>query len=239
MRALLKESALIELCSAAYHQQQTASNLLKFGRLAMRASERGATLKEFIAELSLSKRELREEGESPLADDDYDAVRVMTIHKSKGLEFPVVFLPNLAGTVSSGPPTESVRVGWSDGGVGLRLQSLRGVGGARALLDEEESARQFKEELRVLYVAMTRPRESLILLGGSGRSSRNFSALLDGPGGIRAEEIDSRTAMDVGPGPGSGAAPAVEPDAEILAAAWIRRRSRAREAARPLLVRPS
>ncbi|MEQ1919945.1 MAG: 3'-5' exonuclease, partial [Elusimicrobiota bacterium] len=91
--AALSETRLPELAARAYHGQQTVSNLLKLQRMAAEASEsRGATLKDFVAEVQESARESRREGESPLADERLEAVRIMSVHKSKGLEFPVVFV---------------------------------------------------------------------------------------------------------------------------------------------------
>ena len=160
VRAALRESCLVELCSGTYHLEQTAANLLKLGRLASEACDRGMTLKEFIDRASRSMRELREEGESPLADEDYDAVRVLTIHKAKGLEYPVVILPNLSGRTQGGVRGPAVRAPWAGGPLGLRLAGC--VNAAMALLEDEEASRQREEEVRVLYVAMTRASEKQI-----------------------------------------------------------------------------
>lgn len=105
-------------------------------------------------------------GEADVLDENADVVRIMSIHKSKGLEFPVCFVAGLAKRFnmqdSSGRLIADV-----DMGIGvdyidseLRLQSftLKKKGVALKLkLDA------LGEELRVLYVAMTRAREKLIL----------------------------------------------------------------------------
>lgn len=81
----------------------------------------------------------------PVSDVDVDAVRVLTIHKSKGLEFPVVFIPNLAK--QRFPPS------------GRRSPVPRVEG----LEHDLESDDDFSDEERCLFVAMTRAKQRLIL----------------------------------------------------------------------------
>lgn len=112
-------------------------------------------------------REQDRESEAPVEGEALDAVRLMTIHRAKGLEFPVVCVADLGrGSPFAG---DVVRVG-RDGRVGIKLRSLdggrahpafayRAIGDARARADADEEARLF-------YVAMTRAREQLILSGG-------------------------------------------------------------------------
>jgi ATP-dependent helicase/nuclease subunit A len=107
------------------------------------------------------------ESEAPVEGEALDAVRLMTIHRAKGLEFPVVCVADLG---RSAPPSgrEVVRVG--DGGrVGIRLKALDGAAGRPALayraLGEERARAEAEEERRLLYVAATRAREQLVLGG--------------------------------------------------------------------------
>lgn len=107
------------------------------------------------------------ESEAPVEGEALDAVRLMTIHRAKGLEFPVVCVADLGrGSPSAG--SDLVRVG-RDGRAGIKLKALDGsrarpafayeaIGEARARADADEEARLF-------YVAMTRAREQLILSG--------------------------------------------------------------------------
>lgn len=236
LRALLRETLFVELCALAYHGQQTASNLLKFGRLAARASEGGMTLKEFISWVERSIDELREEGESPLADEDFDAVRVLTIHKAKGLEYPVVLLPDLAAAFSRERRGGGVRVPWGEGGTGLRLGALENA--AMTLHRWEEKLRAEEEEARVLYVAMTRPKERLILLGGPPRRGAAPASLLDRAGCLPAEPAPAFPAAKAGMEPAEVRAKG--PDPKKFAAAWRRRLEAARKASSvPLFARPT
>ncbi|HVE14656.1 MAG TPA: 3'-5' exonuclease, partial [Elusimicrobiota bacterium] len=236
---LLRGSALVERACAAYHGQQTASNLFKLRRMAAAAGEKGRTLKEFAAEVSASLRELREEGESPLADEDYDAVRVLTIHKSKGLEYPVVIIPDLARTPAGGPGKAAVLQSWGGAGgslVGLRLGRSGGANAAMAILEEEEARRQREEEVRVLYVAMTRAKSRLILLGAGARKG-SLAEILDGAGAPLLGPLPALPEADAARGEARSPSGA---DPERLRALWkARAERRERAEASPLFLRPS
>ena len=108
------------------------------------------------------------EGEAALESDGLDAVRLMTIHRAKGLEFPVVCVADLGRLGAAGRPR--LLIG-HDGTAGLRLAPLGGGDAVPALAYErlaaEEDRADAEEERRLLYVAMTRARETLILSGGT------------------------------------------------------------------------
>ena len=92
----------------------------------------------------------------------------MTIHRAKGLEFPVVCVADLGRLGAAGRPR--LLIG-HDGTAGLRLAPLGGGDAVPALAYErlaaEEDRADAEEERRLLYVAMTRARETLILSGGT------------------------------------------------------------------------
>lgn len=106
------------------------------------------------------------ESEAPVEGEALNAVRLMTIHRAKGLEFPVVCVADLGrGPIYRG---DLIRVG-RDGRLGLRLAEPGTARKEPALaydaLGEEARARELDEERRLFYVAMTRARERLVLSG--------------------------------------------------------------------------
>jgi ATP-dependent helicase/nuclease subunit A len=175
----LDETPLLAAAARAYHGQQSVSNLLKFSRLAAAAAdERGLTLKEFISLVAKAMDESRAEGESPLADEHLDAVRVLSIHKAKGLEFPAVLVYNLSGGSARGGGGQAVLTDWRTGRAGLRLPRCGACDATRALLEDRERERRQDETVRLLYVALTRAKEKLILLGAQKADQGTLARLL-------------------------------------------------------------
>jgi ATP-dependent helicase/nuclease subunit A len=147
----------------------------------------GGTVKAFLADLRRKTEEDRQESEFPAFDEGENAVRISTIHASKGLEFPIVILSNL-----------------SRGGrkriEGLRVDRVRGfsavifpgfktysafrqvpMGEGSVTFEQWEQAKQDAEEVRLLYVAATRARDRLFLVEGArGQGSKLKDALRQG-----------------------------------------------------------
>ena len=107
-------------------------------------------------------------GGAELLDENADVVRIMSIHKSKGLEFPVTFVAGLSKRFNMQDVNQSLILDMDlglgtdfvDPGRRVRNRTLRRMALAGKLREESLS-----EELRLLYVAMTRAREKLILTG--------------------------------------------------------------------------
>ena len=119
-----------------------------------------------------------------------DVVRIMTTHKSKGLEFPVVFVLGMGRKMSTrsrtAPLLMHARLGAGLTCVDTELGSERDTLLRRAI--RIQTAReQLAEEIRILYVAMTRARERLILIGEAGAKKReSFLRAQNTPAQIRA-----------------------------------------------------
>ena len=156
---------LLELAARSYHGDQTVANLLKLRRLLESLVAKGdRTMKDVLERLDEFFDDDKLEGESPLADESYDAVRILTIHKAKGLEFPVVFLPSLHSEIRTNR-TDSFVFDWRKQQLGLEVgPGLSNLD--KILLDREAKARDTAEQQRILYVAMTRAKQRLILSGG-------------------------------------------------------------------------
>ena len=127
---------------------QAWENVKKMRGLIRRIQNRGyATLARIADHLD----SLTAGDESNAVLEAQDAVNLMTVHAAKGLEFPVVFVVNLAKG-ASGPP-KPVRVSGENVSIGPFVSET----------DEEERAREREETKRLLYVALTRARDRLYL----------------------------------------------------------------------------
>ncbi len=143
------------------------ANVHKLLRLAAAyEARRGRDVRGFIdlatAELDADAREI----DAPVDLGGLDAVRLMTIHAAKGLEFPIVVVADLGRRGNLSSPDLHV----ADGRVGLRLVGLDGRR-ANALeydaIEAERRAADEDEERRIMHVAMTRAEERLILSGAA------------------------------------------------------------------------
>lgn len=107
-------------------------------------------------------------GEADLVSENEDAVRIMSIHKSKGLEFPVVFVSGL-GKQFNKQDSRSRMILHHELGIGLEevdmKRHIKMPTLTRRILANQGELENLGEELRILYVALTRAKEKLILTG--------------------------------------------------------------------------
>ena len=174
--AVFEEGYALEIAAMGYHGEQAVANLLKLRQKAEELqAQGGCTLREFLEVAARAIREVEEEGESPLADETLDAVAILSIHRAKGLEFPVVILPDLHRRSRAGDD-RTVRYDWPSRTLGVRLGDACDAGGAAlAYLDRE---RRREEEKRLLYVAVTRAREAIVFLGSEKHDKNCYLSLL-------------------------------------------------------------
>ena len=119
----------------------------------------GGDLRHFLAWADLQCVEGSRVTESVLPEIDDDAVRIMTIHASKGLEFPIVIMTGLnAASADRGGRW----VLWGDAGPEVSLSKSVRTPGYEALARREEAMEEH-ERLRLLYVAATRARDHLVV----------------------------------------------------------------------------
>ena len=128
-------------------------------------------LRSYLDWMAHQAQEKARVSEAILPERDVDAVRVMTIHAAKGLEFPIVALSGM----STQPKTQfGVRLLWSDNGYTVSFaKSLREVSFEEAAeLDEQMDD---YERIRLMYVAATRARDHLVV--SMHRTARNAERL--------------------------------------------------------------
>lgn len=122
-------------------------------------------------------------GEASVIGENEDTVRIMSIHKSKGLEFPIVFLSGTAKMFNK-QDTRSRVVFHPDFGIGVDAVNpalrVRSVTLMKKVFQNKLLLENLGEELRVLYVAMTRAREKLILTGAKKKMREYLGKLADG-----------------------------------------------------------
>lgn len=173
---VFEESYALEIAQLGYHGEQAVANLLKLRQKAAELeSQGGCTLREFLDQARSAVRDLEEEGESPLADETLDAVKVLSIHKSKGLEFPVVILPDLHRD-KRGYEIPTLRYDWPTSTLGVKLGEWMNEGAAA--LGHLDREREREERRRLLYVAMTRAEDRLLLLGSAQAKDDTFMGLI-------------------------------------------------------------
>lgn len=123
-------------------------------------------LHDFVKAVEDMRKKDLDNGEANILDEEADVVKIMTIHKSKGLEYPVCFVSSLGTTFHSN--TETVMAD-DEFGLGTDGYNLERRTKSESMLKKAISLKLENdvrgEELRVLYVALTRAREKLIMTG--------------------------------------------------------------------------
>lgn len=164
MMLLFTKTHMDSIYSAMPDGAERCENLQNFCKMASNyEASVGGGLNHFLDHLSIMEKRGIAQAVEPNGDD---AVRIMSIHKSKGLEFPVVFLCGLSRSFNMENSREKVLchkklgLGLScvDTKLAVRYPSLAKQAISQKLIEESIS-----EEMRVLYVAMTRARDRLIM----------------------------------------------------------------------------
>ncbi len=172
-RAALDETPLRLAMAASYEGAQRVANLEKAAaRVAVLAWRDGLVADEILIRIAEDEARMRHEGDRPLADDTHDAVRIMTVHAAKGLEFPTVIVPDLSRGTGGGGHEDSLDWLPHPFDARRRAAALRVIAPtvmtpAFVVRKRETREHDAAESKRLLYVATTRARERLILVAGS------------------------------------------------------------------------
>jgi ATP-dependent exoDNAse (exonuclease V) beta subunit len=157
---------------------RSMANIEKFLAQARAAGAR-QTLAEFVEEIEILRDSKPREPDAP-PEDSANAVKIMTVHAAKGLEFPVVFLAALQKGIDTDPGAIAFSPRF---GLGARW---RHPGGGKdkddTFLDAiraERKQREKEESNRLLYVAMTRAEERLVMsYAANGKKAQNWAATI-------------------------------------------------------------
>jgi ATP-dependent helicase/nuclease subunit A len=165
----------LAFCQGLTNGQQRVANLLE---LHERAAQFGSFSRQGLYRFLKFLDSLEAEtdfGQPSVLSESADVVRIMSVHHSKGLEFPVVFLPELGKRINLQDCYGAILM---DKRAGLALSAvdeekrIRYPSLASVLVQTSLKRQSLAEELRVLYVAATRAKEHLILSGTASDSRR-------------------------------------------------------------------
>ena len=129
----------------------------------------------FVRYIEKLKKYKVEQGEAVTQSENDDSVKIMTIHKSKGLEYPVVFLAGTGKKMNMRDAAEKIVI-HHELGIGINRVDTDKRIRYKTLIKEAIGAKirleNIAEELRVLYVALTRAKEKLIITGVGNVTSK-------------------------------------------------------------------
>jgi len=139
--------------------EQALANVLHLAELARQyEADGGISFRGFVEELREAVGRA-EAPEAPILEEGSDGVRLMTVHKAKGLEFPVVILADMTARLAPGEASRFLDV--EAGRCAVRIAGLM----PQDLVDHQdhERAREAAEGVRLAYVAATRARDLLVV----------------------------------------------------------------------------
>lgn len=150
------------------------ANVLKLIEMVQSYEEKNAmSLQSFVHFVGRLSESEEAEPEARLISEDEDVVRLLTVHAAKGLEFPCVFLADLGGELS--PRDHTILDANPEFGLGIKLRREGTFSyqedHSLAMMNEARTLREEEEQSRLLYVAMTRAKDHLIVSGVNTPSS--------------------------------------------------------------------
>ncbi|MBN1824773.1 MAG: UvrD-helicase domain-containing protein [Candidatus Eisenbacteria bacterium] len=176
LRALVEETGYLGAVVLEPGGLRMRANLRKLFAIARSLEERGElSLHDGLRALERYRSTRIRERESAV-DEERDAVRLLTIHGAKGMEFPLVAVADLGRPPRGG---ESPLLFHKNRGIGVRRRSGGRVPYIYARIVEELKVLAEAEDVRLLYVALTRAERHLILSGGVGNRMTGWLARID------------------------------------------------------------
>ncbi len=166
---LLEETGIYDLMGATDGGEEAQANLRLLYERAKRYEASGFRgIFDFIRYIGRMERRREDIAGAQLVNSNHNVVRIMTIHKSKGLEFPVVLLAGTGKEIKYTHPGEETRIALHNVlGIGMDYYNYEDMYVKplifRGYVNDRNRREQLSEEMRLLYVAATRAREKLIV----------------------------------------------------------------------------
>ena len=166
---LMWETGYYTYCGALPAGRQRQANLKALADRAGNYKDTGhGSIYGFLTYMRAIEKRQVPMGQVKLVSENENLVRIMTIHKSKGLEFPVVIVAGLGKRLNLTTGSGNFAVN-KDFGVGMTRVSTEGKWKRdtflKTLMDQKQIQDEREENIRVLYVALTRAKDRLIMVG--------------------------------------------------------------------------
>lgn len=183
IKKLLTETYYIQTWILRFGNKQAIANIYKFIEIARQYSkDESKGLDQFLTFIDEQIEDDSSEEQAQIQSESGDTVKLMTIHKSKGLQFSVVIIPQLAKQFNFN--TNGILF---DKSIGIGIKHVDFLGNYDNntsvfynRINEREKQKEIEENKRILYVAMTRAKEKLILGSQSAGILRSsFKKLID------------------------------------------------------------
>jgi len=215
IETIISQTGYGAVMTSRFNGEQYLGNIFKLIELARTFEMDGSRgLKDFVVRLKSMLAKEPGEAKADISGGDRDVVKIMTIHQSKGLEFPVVIIADIASSIKS----RTGRISFHpEGGLGLQhydLASGKWYSGPifRNGADREKFDRG-QELIRLLYVAMTRARDRLVFSGAAKRKGLWQSWIddtIEKAGLADMVAVIQRPVIQKTPSSGAGASPLVD-----------------------------
>ena len=169
----------------ASSNEQVLANITKFKQVVAKLFGNGSyTLEQLLDNFETYQKEANEESNAILAEENFNVVKILTIHKAKGLEFPVVILTDLSKQFSQGNNRQKGKSKtFYSRSLNLKGMTLGDIkDGVISLIEQEKHAQELEEKRRLLYVAMTRAKEALIIVDSLKIEDKTFTKFLSDSG---------------------------------------------------------
>jgi ATP-dependent helicase/nuclease subunit A len=166
LRRIIRDSGIYAVYGSMPEGKSLIANLEKFMQIARSSQKRGfMSLSEFVCELAILIDESQREGEAQVGLEKDNNVKIMTVHASKGLEFPIVVIPDM--TAKARPNNSHILIN-EKYGIGIKAPDpddnykLKDTL-IKKLINHDLKDKTLSEKKRLFYVAATRAKDHLVL----------------------------------------------------------------------------